>query len=127
MINLLKQSLPKNNIINEANNSLFNQLKFKFVQALRELKAIAEALGQAKLWKPTNLKGTRWLPHIEKALNTLVNNFQPVVAHMEHTVTDGGSSATMEGRAVQVTHILKDHRQMLYLHLYQDILAVLKW
>lgn len=97
------------------------------MQALRELKEIAEALGQAKLWKPTNLEGTRWLPHIEKALNTLVNNFQPVVAQMEHTVTDGGSSATMEGRAVQVTRILKDHRQLLYLHLYQDILAVLKW
>ena len=36
-------------------------------KAWRELRAVGEAL-EVKVWKPTNLGGTRWIPHLTRAL-----------------------------------------------------------
>lgn len=38
-------------------------------KAWRELRELAEILN-IKIWKPADLGGTRWLPHIENALHT---------------------------------------------------------
>ncbi|KAJ8332554.1 hypothetical protein SKAU_G00423430 [Synaphobranchus kaupii] len=54
-------------------------------KAWRELRELVEILN-IKIWKPANLGGTRWLPHIEKALNTLMRDYTPVLTHMENTL-----------------------------------------
>lgn len=95
-------------------------------QALRELRTIGESLAQGKIWKPTCLKGTRWIPHVFAALDVLVKNYDAVLIHYEHIAAEGKASDTMVGRAKQGVTTLKDHRQMLYIHLFLDILDTLK-
>ncbi|KAJ8332693.1 hypothetical protein SKAU_G00424820 [Synaphobranchus kaupii] len=86
-------------------------------KAWRELRDLAEILN-IKIWKPANLGGTRWLPHIEKALNTLMRDYTPVLTHMENTLETRSASADMLGIARQCT-------QLLFVGLVQDILQVL--
>lgn len=93
-------------------------------KAWRELKEVGEAL-QLKVWKPTNLGGTRWLPHISKALQTLIKNYAPLLVHLQHTAEGNTSSHEMMGRARQTARVLKDHRQMLFIQLVVDIIDVL--
>ena len=96
------------------------------MQALRELKEVAASLGQAKLWKPTNLEGTRWLPHIDRALEVLEKNFSAIHLQLENILAGGSSaSVTMEGRGYSYTRLLSDHKMLLHLNLYRDILSVL--
>ncbi|KAJ8332532.1 hypothetical protein SKAU_G00423210 [Synaphobranchus kaupii] len=86
-------------------------------KAWRELRELVEILN-IKIWKPANLGGTRWLPHIEKALNTLMRDYTPVLTHMENTLETRSASADMLGRARQCT-------QLLFVGLVQVILQVL--
>ncbi|KAJ8332541.1 hypothetical protein SKAU_G00423300 [Synaphobranchus kaupii] len=88
-------------------------------KAWRELRELVEILN-IKIWKPANLGRTRWLPHIEKALNTLMRDYTPVLTHMENTLETRSASADMLGRARQCT-------QLLFVGLVQDILQVLSW
>jgi len=53
--------------------------------AWRELKDLADMFNQ-KVWKMTNLGGTRWLPHTERALRVLLKNYPVLIAQMENTV-----------------------------------------
>ncbi len=54
-------------------------------KAWRELKEVGNMLDQRN-GKPTKLGGTRWLPHIERALNTVMKNYTVLLTHMENTV-----------------------------------------
>ena len=96
------------------------------MQALRELKEVAHSLGEAKLWKPTNLEGTRWLPHMDMALEVLDKNFKNIHLQLENILA-GGSTASviMEGRAHCYTRLLSDHKMLLHLNLYRDLLSIL--
>ena len=93
-------------------------------KAWRELKAIA-ALFEDRVFKPTNLGGTRWLPHISRALSTILKNYGPLLAHMENSVETRSGSAEMQGRARQVQRMLSDYRNLLFIHLVMDILDLL--
>lgn len=55
------------------------------LKALRELRNIADAL-EEKVLKPTNLHGTRWLPHVQKALTVLLKNYRVIVTHFDHII-----------------------------------------
>lgn len=70
--------------VSELLRGLYKQYHYS-PKAWRELKALGEVL-QKKVWKPTNLGGTRWLPHVERALTTLLKDYPVVFAHMENTI-----------------------------------------
>ena len=93
-------------------------------KAWRELKSVGEAL-QTKVWKPTNLGGTRWLPHIKAALETMMRNFGPLTVHLQETASAQTASADMVGRAKNASKLLCDHKNLLYTHFFLDILSVL--
>ena len=80
---------------------------------------------QLQVWKPTNLGGTRWLPHLQRALVTLLKNYKPLLQHMEHTIQAKASSADMLGRARNLVDTLTDFRLLLFVHLVLDILDTL--
>ncbi|KAJ8405256.1 hypothetical protein AAFF_G00322470 [Aldrovandia affinis] len=67
-----------------SDKSLYKQHHY-LPKAWRELKALSGVL-QQKIWKLTNLGGTRWLPHVERALQTLMKDYAVVLAHMENTI-----------------------------------------
>ncbi|KAJ4929799.1 hypothetical protein JOQ06_018820, partial [Pogonophryne albipinna] len=97
-------------------------------KALRELRMLADAM-EEKVLKPTNLKGSRWLPYIHKATQILCNSYAIFVAHFEDQVsperTTRPSSAVM-GRAKNILHYLKSHTNVQFMHFLLDTLDFLK-
>ena len=94
-------------------------------KALRELKELAQVLDE-KINKPVNLRGTRWLPHIRRALTVMMKSFSVIYAHLENTISENTSSVKMRGRARKTLNVLNNFRNLLFIHLMLDVLAVLK-
>ena len=70
----------------------------------RELKNIPTELGShARM--PTRVKGTRWLPHVRRALGVMLNDskgakqYMVVYRHMEHIAAASTSTADVIGGA----------------------------
>ena len=89
-------------------------------KALRELKAVAEALC-VKPFRPGNLSGTRWMDHFRKALECLLRDHSSMLAHCEHCVTDKSSSPEMLGRAKQVNTTLTTWPSLLSMFPLRDV------
>ena len=89
-------------------------------KALRELKAVAEALC-VKPFRPGNLSGTRWMDHFRKALECLLRDHSSILAHCQHCVTDKSSSPEMLGRAKQVNTTLTTWPSLLSMFLLRDV------
>lgn len=77
-------------------------------KALRELRNIADAL-EEKVLKPTNLHGTRWLPHVQKALTVPLKNYTVIVTHFDHITGGRIGNAEVQGRANNISKKLKDY------------------
>lgn len=54
-----------------------------------------------------NVLGTRWLPHLERALTALLKNYQGIHAHLDDTAVDRRGSADMQGRATNIVKKLE--------------------
>ena len=52
-----------------------------------------------KIQKSGNLKGTRWVPHLHRALKIFLKDFKVIHFHFHNTVAAGTSSIEMQGRA----------------------------
>ncbi len=92
-------------------------------KALRELRLIAESL-EEKVLKPTRLSGTRWMPHISKALKTLLTSYSVLVAHFEHVGEARQATAEVQGRATFLYKALKNAKTLRFMHHMLDILEV---
>ncbi|KAM9808826.1 zinc finger protein 862-like isoform 1-T1 [Syngnathus typhle] len=91
-------------------------------KAFRELREVAVAL-EDKVLKPVNLLGTRWAPHMYRALKVLIGvNFRPLYTHFDHTAQSNTASATMVGRARKIINQLGSMKLLLLMHLMLDIL-----
>ena len=89
---------------------------------MRELREMAEAM-EIKVGKPTKASGTRWVPHLLRALAVLLQKkFQAIVSHFEHRAETRDSSAEMQGRGSNLSEKLKAYKFQLHLHLMWDIL-----
>ena len=83
---------------------------------------MAEAM-EIKVGKPTKASGTRWVPHLLRALAVLLQkNFQAIVSHFEHTAEARDSSAEIQGRGGNLSKKLKAYKFQLHLHSMWDIL-----
>ena len=94
-------------------------------KALRELKELTQLLDE-KINKPVNLRDTRWLPHMSRALTVMIKSFSVIYAHLENTVSENTSSVEMRGRARNTVNVLRNFRNLLFIHLMLDVLAVFK-
>lgn len=75
----------------------------------RELRAIGADLG-VNVLMPSGVKGTRWLPHVSRALETFLKpgQFTAVYYHMDHLAGSSGN-ADIAGRAAKVSAILSEY------------------
>ena len=106
--------------IKELLNGCWKHYKYS-PKALRELRELAEAM-ELKVGKPTKASGTRWVPHLLRALAVLLKkNFQVLVSHFEHTAEARDASAEMQGRARNLAKKLKAYKFLLHLHLMWDV------
>ncbi|KAJ8352152.1 hypothetical protein SKAU_G00236280 [Synaphobranchus kaupii] len=93
-------------------------------KAVRELHMIAEAL-EEKVLKLSNLHSARWLPYVHRAIKIVCDSYQVLLAHFEDmasTERNPKPSATVIGRAKQVTGHLKNDDDVLFLHFMADVL-----
>ncbi|XP_077977576.1 zinc finger protein 862-like [Glandiceps talaboti] len=90
-------------------------------KALRELREIAKTLEESVL-KPVNILGTRWIPHLYRAVKALLRNFRVIVVHFQHIVEERKASAEMQGRAKNALKKLQNFKFLLHLLFLCDVL-----
>ena len=91
-------------------------------KAIRELKTIAESLDE-KCFKPTNLQGTRWIPHISTALKCLLKNYVVILSHFEH-VSQSKATPEVVGRAKYLANKLRDYKLLQFMFFMDDLLHI---
>ncbi|KAL7869684.1 hypothetical protein AOLI_G00136720 [Acnodon oligacanthus] len=81
---------------------------------MRELRVIGADLG-VKVLMPSGVKGTRWLPHVLKALETFLKpgQFTAVYYHMDH-LAGFSANADIAGRATKVKNSMEDATFVAY-------------
>ena len=94
-------------------------------KAVRELKEVAESM-QVRAYKAVKADGTRWVPHLKRALDLLLSkNYYTVVGHLPHTSQARDASITMQGRASNYCQKLVSFKFLLFLHLLLDIVTAI--
>ena len=99
-------------------------------KSVRELKSIAEEL-ETNILKPTQVKGTRWLPHVSRALKVFVGRtsasatgqYAAVLMHMED-LSVNSKNADSKGRAQHVSVEMKNIHFVAFCHL-ADLFSIL--
>ena len=93
-------------------------------KALREVREIASVFEEDFIL-PVNILGTRWLPHMQRALTALLRNYQVTIAHFNDTAADRRGSANMQGRATNIARNLENSFTVGFIHLMLDFIEVL--
>ena len=94
-------------------------------KAVRELKELAESM-EVRAYEAIKADGTRWVPHMQRALNILLSkNFQVVVLHFQHTSQARDASNQMQGRAVNYSKKFTSYKFVAIMHLLLDIVDAL--
>ncbi|ROI15239.1 Zinc finger protein 862 [Anabarilius grahami] len=100
-------------------------------KSMRELRALGEELG-VRLNVPGSVSGTRWLPHVNRALQTLLKpggkdkhlqnpgQFTAVYYHMEH-LTASSTNADIAGRSRKVKKMMEDGSFVGFCHFLADL------
>ena len=99
--------------------SLYQEYHFS-AKALRELKELAEALDD-QISKPTNVFGTRWLPHLQSALQALFRGYRPLMMHCQNTKEMRVGSSGRQGRAAFSVKFLTSFKGLLFTSFLWDI------
>ena len=103
-------------------------------KSVRALKSIADEL-QINILKPTQVRGTRWLPHVSRALNVFVGSaesisvsqagqYSAVLMHMEDLGVNS-KVADIQGQARYVVEKMKDVHFAAFCHFLADLFAIL--
>ena len=93
-------------------------------KALRELKELAETV-EEKIQKPGNLKGTRWVPHLHRALKVFLKDYKIIYGHFNNTVGAATSSTEMQGRAKKILKQQEKFKTVLFANFMVDVLDCL--
>lgn len=103
-------------------------------KSVRALKSIADEL-EINILKPTQVRGTRWLPHVSRALNVFVGGsksatqtesgqYSAVLMHMED-LSVNSKNADIQGRARYIADKMKDVHFAAFCHFLADLFAIL--
>lgn len=99
--------------------SLYQEYHYS-AKALRELIELAEALDD-QISKPTNVFGTRWLPHLQSALQALFRGYRPLMMHCQNTKEMRMGSSGRQGRAAFLVKFLTSFKGLLFSSFLWDI------
>lgn len=99
-------------------------------RSTREVQAIGNELGVSVL-KPMQVSGTRWLPHISRALKVLITSnsdgsgqYAAVLCHMEH-LSATSKNADIKGRAKFVSKKMRSVSFAAFCHFLADMFAII--
>ncbi len=100
-------------------------------KSVRALTSIADEL-EINILKPTQVRGTRWLPHVSRALKVFVSDtlasesgqYAAVLMHMED-LSVNSKNADIQGRARHVAAKMKDIHFAAFCHFLADLFSIL--
>ena len=100
-------------------------------KSVRALKSIADEL-ETNILKPTQVRGTRWLPHVSRVLKVFVGNtsasesgqYAAVLMYMED-LSVNSKNADIQGRARHVSTKMKDIHFAAFCHFLADLFSIL--
>ena len=99
-------------------------------KSTRELKVLASELGVDVL-KPTQVSGTRWLPHISRALNVLIKpvgdgsgQYAALLCHMDH-LSVASKNTDIKGRAKFITEKMRSISFTAFCHFLADMFGII--
>uniref|UniRef100_A0A8C6SCA7 HAT C-terminal dimerisation domain-containing protein n=1 Tax=Neogobius melanostomus TaxID=47308 RepID=A0A8C6SCA7_9GOBI len=99
----------------------------------RELKCLGAELG-VSVNNPSGVRGTRWLPHVSRALDVLLRpgnkaetfqdagQYTAVYTHMDHLAASS-ANADIAGRAKKVKETMEDALFLAFCHFLADLLT----
>ena len=93
-------------------------------KALRELRDLTEVMGE-KIQKPGNLKGTRWVRYLHRALKVFLKYYKVIHSHFQNTVAVATSSADKQGRARKIIKEQEKFNTVLFACFILDVLECL--
>ena len=123
--------LKQNKMVSLVNDTLYLVWKtYNFrPKSSCELKQVCYEL-ETRFYKPKPVKGTRWVPHLDRALkvflkgeNDLVNKaggFSAVAIHMEN-LGETSRNADVSGRGKEVSKTMKDLLFVAFCHFLSDV------
>ena len=93
-LELAAKDALKNSYMTDVTDMLMNlyYIYHKSPKCLRELRVVADAM-EEKISKPDKAQGTRWVQHKARALQTLINGYPVLVAHIEAQAAAYGCKA----------------------------------
>ena len=99
-------------------------------KSTRELKALAIELGVDVL-KPTQVSGTRWLPHISRALNVLIKpvgddsgQYTALLCNMDH-LSVALKNTDIKGRAKFISKKMRSISFTAFCHFLADMFGII--
>ena len=99
-------------------------------KSTRELKALASVLG-VNILKPTQVSGTRWLPHISHALNVLIKpvgdgsgQYAALLCHMDH-LSIASKNTDIKGRAKFISEKMRSVSFTAFCHFLADMFGII--
>ena len=70
--------------------------------------------------------GTRWIPHLQRALSVLLfQNYKVVVMHLQHLAEANDSSTQMQGRVKNYSKKLENFKFLSVINLLLDIVEAI--
>ncbi|KAL4008878.1 hypothetical protein ACER0C_002730 [Sarotherodon galilaeus] len=92
-------------------------------KSMRELRVIGADLG-VNVLVPSGVKGTRWLPHVSRALETFLKpgQFTTVYRHMDY-LAGSSANADIAGRATKVKKSMEDATFVAFCHFITDVFS----
>ncbi|XP_063437754.1 zinc finger protein 862-like [Mytilus trossulus] len=88
------------------------------------LQASFKSLDQ-KMLTPTRVGGTRWVPHHERALTTILHGKEAITQHLEQMQVPGESRKDSSAKARNFLKALKDKNVSFWLHFMLDVIKTL--
>ena len=77
-----------------------------------------------KVLKPVNVKGTRWIPHHERAVKVVKHNWPCLLAHLD-SVSQHGQSNDAKAKATGFLRLLRSFQFVHFFHFFLDICTIL--
>ena len=109
--------------VKEMLKGIYKYYKY-YPKALREVREVASFL-EGDFILPVNNLGTRWLPHMQRALTALLRNYQAIIVHFNDTAADRRGSADVQGHATNLVRKLENLFTVGFIHLMLDFIEVL--
>ena len=109
--------------VTEAAKGLMNEIDGTWKQKLICLGTELAELLYERAYKAVKADGSRWIPHLGRALNVLLTkNYKLIVMHFQHASEARDSSAEMRGRAKNYAKKLTSYLFVKFLHFLLDII-----